>query len=181
MYKKILFICTGNYYRSRFAEAIFNHHARLKMMPWRAFSRGLAIHQVEGDLSPFTFHALMDRGIDFHLTGLTRTQLSADDLQVADRVIALKETEHRPLMTNLFPFWANRIQYWEEHDIDVAPAEEALPEIEKKVIALLDQIMEEHLAEVGHKLAAELSEPPAEEKNPGTVTRKLAGKTPGEI
>ncbi len=24
----VLFVCTGNYYRSRFAEGLFNHHAR---------------------------------------------------------------------------------------------------------------------------------------------------------
>ena len=40
--KKILFLCTGNYYRSRYAEEIFNHMARNKGLPWRAFSRGAA-------------------------------------------------------------------------------------------------------------------------------------------
>ncbi|MFX7063749.1 hypothetical protein ABTH87_19020, partial [Acinetobacter baumannii] len=40
--KKILFLCTGNYYRSRYAEEIFNHAARRKGLRWRAFSRGAA-------------------------------------------------------------------------------------------------------------------------------------------
>ena len=43
----LLFICTGNYYRSRFAEAVFNHHAKQRGLPWRAFSRGLAIHPAD--------------------------------------------------------------------------------------------------------------------------------------
>src|SRR5262245_59358254 len=40
--KKILFLCTGNYYRSRYAEEIFNHIAEQRGLAWRAFSRGAA-------------------------------------------------------------------------------------------------------------------------------------------
>src|SRR5947209_4616021 len=41
--KNVLFLCTGNYYRSRFAEAFFNARAPKADVPWRAASRGLAI------------------------------------------------------------------------------------------------------------------------------------------
>lgn len=140
MPKQILFLCTGNYYRSRFAEAVFNHEAKKRKLPWTAFSRGLAIHQVDGDLSPFTFHALVERKISLHLTGPTRVQATAEDLSKADLTIALKETEHRPMMLDQFPFWASRVIYWEEHDLDVSSAEESLPSIEKKVLALLDRL-----------------------------------------
>src|SRR5262245_31370231 len=40
---KLLFLCTGNYYRSRFAELLFNARAATHALPWQAFSRGLAI------------------------------------------------------------------------------------------------------------------------------------------
>ena len=61
----ILFICTGNYYRSRFAEAFFNHHAEVRGLCWRAISRGLAIERVIeiNKLSRFTFTAMLQRGI----------------------------------------------------------------------------------------------------------------------
>ncbi len=36
-----LFVCTGNFYRSRHAEALFNWHAARMGHPARAFSRGL--------------------------------------------------------------------------------------------------------------------------------------------
>ena len=39
--KKILFLCTGNYYRSRLAEELFNHLAIKNDLPWRAWSEGL--------------------------------------------------------------------------------------------------------------------------------------------
>jgi hypothetical protein len=41
-HKTVLFLCTGNYYRSRFAEALFNSVAGKMGLPWRASSRGLA-------------------------------------------------------------------------------------------------------------------------------------------
>ena len=40
--KVVLFLCTCNYYRSRFAEIVFNHKARKAGLDWQATSRGLA-------------------------------------------------------------------------------------------------------------------------------------------
>ena len=40
--KTLLFLCTGNYYRSRYAEELFNHRAAPAGLNWRAQSRGLA-------------------------------------------------------------------------------------------------------------------------------------------
>jgi protein-tyrosine phosphatase len=39
----VLFLCTGNYYHSRFAEILFNSVASRMGLPWRASSRGLAL------------------------------------------------------------------------------------------------------------------------------------------
>ena len=35
----VLFLCTGNYYRSRFAEELFNHRAARDGLSWVAQSR----------------------------------------------------------------------------------------------------------------------------------------------
>jgi len=70
--QNVLFICTGNYYRSRFAEAVFNHRAQALGLPYRAFSRGLAIDLAQGDLSALTQRALEERGIPLSCTGPTR-------------------------------------------------------------------------------------------------------------
>jgi protein-tyrosine phosphatase len=40
--RRVLFLCTGNYYRSRYAEELFNHIARAEGLGWRAFSCGAA-------------------------------------------------------------------------------------------------------------------------------------------
>ena len=39
--KHLLFVCTGNYYRSRTAEELFNFLATHRTLSWRADSRGL--------------------------------------------------------------------------------------------------------------------------------------------
>ena len=40
--RRLLFLCTGNYYRSRFAELLFNALAREAGLSWIASSRGIA-------------------------------------------------------------------------------------------------------------------------------------------
>ena len=44
-HKRLLFLCTGNYYRSRFAEILFNSVAGKMGLSWKASSRGLAIER----------------------------------------------------------------------------------------------------------------------------------------
>src|SRR5262249_34309664 len=64
--KSVLFLCTGNYYRSRFAEELFNHYAAIKGLNWVASSAALAVERCAvnvGPLSPYTLSALNDRGI----------------------------------------------------------------------------------------------------------------------
>lgn len=141
--QSILFICTGNYYRSRYAEAVFNHLARMYDLPWDAFSRGLNIDAVDGDISPFTEKALSRQRLDQSLTGSTRVSLSRFDLERADRSIALKEEEHRKLMQDQFPDWADAIDYWHVHDLDAATPEMALPQIHRHVAELVEVLVEQ--------------------------------------
>lgn len=136
----VLFICTGNYYRSRYAEALFNYEAELRGLGWRAFSRGLAIHSIDGDLSPHTREALDREAIPLSCTAATRQALTAEDLEHAGKVIALKEAEHKPMMVRQFPDWAERITYWGVHDLDVWVATQTLPAIKEKVGLLLEEI-----------------------------------------
>jgi protein-tyrosine phosphatase len=136
--RRVLFICTGNYYRSRFAEAIFNHHAEERRLRWTAFSRGLAVHLAEGYLSTFTTDALQTRKIELRHTGPNRIGLSEGDLLQANYRIAMDRSEHFQMMLQQFPAWADQIDYWDVSDILFRASTEALPEIELKVMQLLD-------------------------------------------
>ena len=141
--REILFLCTGNYYRSRYAEALFNHEAARRGLDWRAFSRGLAIHLAPPDgLSPHTTRRLRERDIPEKHTGTKPVQAAEKDFRRAARIIALKGTEHRPWMASLHPAWKDRIEYWEISDLDGATPEEALAAIETHVMVLLEKLKE---------------------------------------
>jgi protein-tyrosine phosphatase len=139
--REILFLCTGNYYRSRYAEALFNHEAARRGLDWRAFSRGLAIHLAPpGGLSPHTTLRLLQRHIPRECTGLDPVQASEPDFARAARIVALKGTEHRLMLVRLHPTWEHRVEFWEISDLDAATPAEALAAIETRVMALLAEI-----------------------------------------
>ena len=56
--KTILFLCTGNYYRSRFAEVLFNSVADKMGLPWQASSRGLALERGVNNVGPMAVSAV---------------------------------------------------------------------------------------------------------------------------
>ena len=137
----LLFLCTGNYYRSRFAELYFRHLTAQLGLSWRVESRGLRLHPGnEGPISTHTIQECQRLGI---LTDPLRSplELTESDLVKAAITIAVKETEHRPLMRMIFPAWEDRVEYWEIHDVDFATADEALPLLRKQVDGLVGRLM----------------------------------------
>jgi len=139
--RRVLFLCSGNFYRSRYAEAVFNHQARAAGWPWRAFSRGLSTHLIGGDLSVHTRRVLLRRGIALAQTGPTRRSLTRADLASAAHVVALKESEHRPILRARFADYAPRIEYWKVHDLDAATPAETLAAIDVHVARLARKLL----------------------------------------
>jgi protein-tyrosine phosphatase len=144
--KTILFLCTGNYYRSRFAEEFFNHHAQRAGLDWVATSRGLALergaHNV-GPISPFTLNALREMAISARGADRFPQPCTAVDLANADLVVAVKEAEHRPLMRERFAEWEHRLNYWNIHDVEDAAPADALKVLAEEVRTLLQRFREE--------------------------------------
>jgi protein-tyrosine phosphatase len=147
--KRVLFLCTANYYRSRFAEYLFNALASAEGLAWQATSRGLmaSTHWNPGPISTFAVQRLTALAVPFDRERFP-VQLSESDLQDADLVIAVKEAEHRPMMRKLFPAWENCIEYWDVDDLDYRSAEEALPACELRVRALVGSLLAEKKSRV---------------------------------
>jgi protein-tyrosine phosphatase len=138
--KTVLFLCTGNYYRSRFAEELFNHHAERSGVDWTAHSRGLALergaHNI-GCISPFVLRALKEFEITARGADRFPLQCATADLTSADFVVAVKEAEDRPLMRERFAEWEHTANYWNVHDVEDAPPAEALKLLAREVQTLL--------------------------------------------
>jgi protein-tyrosine phosphatase len=139
--KRVLFLCSGNYYRSRFAEIVFNAHASERGLGWRAESRGLALDSRNaGPISRYTTSALAARGISWADYLRAPLPVTDADFAAAQRVIAVKETEHRLIVESRHAAWRPRVEYWTIHDVDCAPPEQALPQLESRVLSLLEQL-----------------------------------------
>src|SRR5437667_3580751 len=96
--KGVLFLCTGNYYRSRFAEVLFNSVAGRMGLPWQASSKGLALERGVNNVGPMATSAIralealgVCAGND---CARAPAQVTADDFETAARIVALKRDEH---------------------------------------------------------------------------------------
>lgn len=140
--KQVLFLCSANFYRSRFAEHLFNSLARQADLPWRADSRGLAVgHWGDiGEISHHTVEALKACGVVLQGEHRLPQPLCLADLAGADLVIGVKEAEHRAMIAQQFPSWMDRVEYWQIDDLDCAGPEEALPVLEAKVRELVERL-----------------------------------------
>jgi len=126
--KRVLFLCSGNYYRSRLAEILFNHEATAAGIPWLAESRGmLAAVELKG-LSENAVSYLKAAGLE-KLAEQPRDPLVADveDLTGSDLVVGLCREEHQSMIEQKFLALAKamhktgRLRYWNVYDIPGRP------------------------------------------------------------
>ena len=139
--KKILFLCTGNYYRSRTAEELFNHYAQQQGLEWQADSLGLAeditATRNPGPISVFALEFLEKAGVSPKRSKDFPRSLTLAESKAYDFCIALDETEHRPMIERRFPDIPHLI-YWKVPDVDKESPESALKRIQTRVLALVE-------------------------------------------
>lgn len=126
--KRVLFICSGNFYRSRLAEILFNHEAVAAGLPWAAESRGLLQTRELKGLSEHAQQYLKVAGLE-HLGTDARNPLPLDveDLTAFDLIVGLCRSEHRPMVEQKFVALAKalqqsgRLRYWSIYDVPGRP------------------------------------------------------------
>jgi protein-tyrosine phosphatase len=174
--KTVLFLCTGNYYRSRFAEVLFNSVAGKMGLPWRAASRGLALERGVNNVGPMAAEAVAAleamgvQGAD--AVARMPAPVTGDDLAGADLVVALKREEHLPLLEERHPAWAEWVEFWQ---VDDDPR--ALAHVEREVMALVARLLGGGGAAPVPTAAAERTE--AQEPARKPLTAKVGRETSG--
>ena len=138
----LLFICTGNFYRSRFAELYFEHRCEAKGLDWVAESRGLRGWDTgaRGRMSPATIDQLRECGVPVPYVVRSPHLTTPTDIEAVTRVIALDGTEHRPLIRQWLSKFEDRIEYWEVPDVDRVDPSVALPAIIEHVDLLIGEL-----------------------------------------
>lgn len=143
MDRRLLFLCTGNYYRSRFAEILFNALAAEARLPWRASSRGVALEKGVNNVGPIsrqTLKALEARCINLDGVDRNPLQVQEHDFHQADMIIALQEAEHRPYLLERYPAWVAKVTYWHVRDVDPTPTYNPLQVIETETRRLIPHL-----------------------------------------
>jgi low molecular weight protein-tyrosine phosphatase len=139
--RTVLFLCTGNYNRSRFAELLFNHVAAAKGDSWRAESRGLHPDPLNpGPISRHTLRALQRLGIALDTDMRFPIRVAEQDLLSCHHMVAVKEAEHRPFLEQCFPAFIQRVEFWYVHDLDCAGPDEAISQLERLVAELAKRL-----------------------------------------
>jgi protein-tyrosine phosphatase len=149
--RQVLFLCTGNYYRSRYAEEVFNHLAERERLAWKAVSRAAAERcspENVGPMSRFALEALSIKGINPQGAERYPVPCSRDDFKNVNRVVALKEAEHRPMIERRFPGLVNSIEYWDVDDIEFVSPSKALPKIDELVEWLIRDLQTGHATRI---------------------------------
>ena len=101
--------------------------------------------------------------------------MTIDDLERADRIVALKQAEHLPLLQERFPAWAEKVEFWH---VDDAP--EVLGLIEQEVMGLVARILGGgQRRESRPTEAAAPDVPPRKEPAKKPVTVKVGRETAG--
>lgn len=135
--QQILFLCTGNYYRSRYAELLFNA-TKPATVHWQAVSRGFDPTPFNvGPISTDTLNRLRAAGHIVPTDPRWPIRLRETDLQAATRIIAVDAHEHLSYVRNFYPTWDTRIEYWHVPDLDRMRVGAALSLIEANVESLL--------------------------------------------
>jgi predicted translation initiation factor SUI1 len=177
-HRTVLFLCTGNYYRSRFAEALFNAVADRMGLAWRASSRGLALERSVNNVGPMATEAI--RALEAlgaraaEAVARLPAQVTTDDLEGAALVVALKQAEHLPLLRERFPAWAESAEFWH---VDDAP--EALALIEQEVMGLVARLLGGGQRPESQPGETALAPPPVKGPASKPVTLKVGRETAG--
>lgn len=136
----VLFVCTGNFYRSRFAEAIFKAHATSGELT--ASSRGLDTSKPrDTGVSPRVVDELKRLKIPADVVAGYPRRLKREDLDAADVVVLLDGREHAPMLQKQFPqVDMTKVRQWSVQDVPAMAARDAFAEITRQVDLLIAEL-----------------------------------------
>lgn len=140
--RTVLFLCSGNAFRSRYAELLFNQLANKYKLAWRATSRGLMVDWM--DLPAIVTNAARSALAEFEIPNEFEParQVTEADLNSADLVIAVNESEHRPVFQARFAEWEDDVEFWNIQDAVLSSDSLGLPQLTPMVELLIEDLVD---------------------------------------
>jgi predicted translation initiation factor SUI1 len=92
--------------------------------------------------------------------------VTTDELDQADFIVALKQTEHLPMLQERFPAWIEKVEFWE---VDDDP--KSLGLIEREVMDLIARLIS----------GGKRGDSPVQQDVPPTASEKKAAKVNGSV
>jgi protein-tyrosine phosphatase len=121
---KILFVCTGNYYRSKFCENLWEHLLEKFDKEGEVSSSGLKPElallwkDAFGNVSPFTVKALKVMNVKL-CNDSSLHMLNQEEIYDSDKIIFINKKEHLPLLSESgLTVPVEKIVCWENEDVD---------------------------------------------------------------
>lgn len=121
---KILFVCTGNYYRSKFCENLWQHLLERFDKEGEVSSSGLKPElallwkDAFGPVSPFTVKALKVMGVKLSDNSSLHL-LNQNEIYDCDKIVFINKEEHMPLLKESgLTVPVEKIICWENEDVD---------------------------------------------------------------
>ena len=150
---KVLFVCTWNIHRSRFAEEVFNYLAKKSNSKYQAFSAGF---KVGGYKFRTIYSPALDNLKKINIVPLRSNDFSKHiddvDLSEYDRIICMDEVEHKPMVLANSSLQNNLFEYWNIIDEPKMKSELSLQKCYQKVENLLRDLDQQLFINVNTKL-----------------------------
>jgi protein-tyrosine phosphatase len=151
---RVLFLCTGNYYRSRLAEELLRDNAKKADLKIECDSAGLGNIPNPSNPGPIgiaALHCLQRLGISSPSLVRYPKKCTLSDLQAADIIVCLSESEHREMFEKQAgPFLDHkRVIYWHVPDVEEDPDLIGPGLIHGEVRGLLARLTDKHSIQNG--------------------------------
>jgi protein-tyrosine phosphatase len=139
---RILFLCSGNYYRSRMAEEFFNNIAGNAQSAWHADSRGLNqfLGNNQGPMSVDAIKLLTNDGVTVVNGKRYPIPISERDFLESKLIVAMSKAEHEPMIMRDWGQYRDRVQYWDVEDMHLEKPSVAYEKVKGHVRKLFDML-----------------------------------------
>lgn len=112
---KVMFVCTGNYFRSKFCECYLNAISKSKDTTYYSCGIDVTYPGNIGEVSVHTKSYLMELGIDFSTS--TKDDISVYDLDEFDTIYVMNLEEHYHFMNSRYPQFMSKCIFLDFKDI----------------------------------------------------------------